>query len=167
MKMRTVTTRLNLTTEKSGRREVNEMHLMDAAAEEEAAFCESAVSVHALTSVQDYLERRVNDLPVSPVCYRCKTAAVTFAADTCLKLAAEVEDLRGSADRLERVAANSRTNASTHGKQAEQAVLDAVRYERSAERRTLEADQLEAEMDEYRRFVDLLAGEVKLDFESC
>ena len=127
MKMRTVTTRLNLTTEKSGRREVNEMHLMDAAAEEEAAFCESAVSVHALTSVQDYLERRVNALPVSPVCYRCKTAAVTFAADTCLKLAAEVEDLRGSADRLERVAANSRTNASTHGKQAEQAVLDAVR----------------------------------------
>ena len=166
MKMRTVTTKFSSTTDKSRRREVNEMHLMDATAEEEAAFCGSAVSVHALTSVQDYLERRVDDLPVSPVCYRCKAAAVTFAADTCLKLAAEVEDLRGSADRLERMAAKSRTNASTHGKQAERAVLDAVRYGRSAERRMLEADQVEAETDEYRRFVDLLAGEVKLDFES-
>ena len=165
MKMRTVTTRLNLTTDKR-RHEVNEMHLMDAAAEEEEAFCGSAVSVHALTSVQDYLERRVNDLPVPPVCYGCKTVAVTFAADTCMKLAAKVEDLRGSADRLERMAANSRTNASTHRKQAEQAVLDAVRYERSAERRMLDADQLEAETDEYSRFVDLLAGEVKLDFDS-
>ena len=164
MKMRTVTTRLNLATDRSGRREVNEMHLMDAAAGEEEAFCGSAVSVHALTSVQDYVERRVNDLPVSPVCYRCKTAAVTFAADVCLKSAAEVEDLRDSADKLEKITSNSRTNASTHGKQAEQAILDAVRYKRSAERRTLEADQMEAEADEYRRCVDLLVGEVKLDF---
>lgn len=42
------------------RREVDEMHLMDAEAEDEA-FCKVDVSVHDLTGVQDYADRRPCD----------------------------------------------------------------------------------------------------------
>ena len=50
------------------------MHLMDAEAKE--ALCRATVNVLDLTSVQDYLERRVNNLPVSTIYDRCKVVAV-------------------------------------------------------------------------------------------
>lgn len=65
------------------------MHLMDADAREEAAFRKASASIHDLTSVQDYLERRANDLPLSTICDRCKVVAVTWADDYCQKLEAD------------------------------------------------------------------------------
>lgn len=65
------------------------MHLMDADAREEAAFCKASASVHDLTSVQDYLERRANDLPLSTTCNKCKIVAVTWADDYCQNLEAD------------------------------------------------------------------------------
>ena len=70
------------------RREMTEMHLFDAEAREEEALCKIKVSVHDLTSVQNYVERRANNLPLPTICIKCKVVAVQWADDYCLKLEA-------------------------------------------------------------------------------
>ena len=58
---------------------IHEMHLMDTKAEREEAFCKANVSVHDLTSVQDYSKRRTNGLSLPTVCETCKTVAGQWA----------------------------------------------------------------------------------------
>ena len=50
-----------------GRYELIEMHLMDANTREEDPLCKATVEAPDLISVQDHLERRMNDLPVPTV----------------------------------------------------------------------------------------------------
>lgn len=144
------------------RREVTEMHLFDAEAREEEALCKIKVSVHDLTSVQDYLERRANNLPLPTICIGCKNAATPWAENYCLKLEAHARELRASADKLDGMAADCLAKADDHCRRAEEAKRDAARYRSSAERRNMEAAQLEAEADECRRLADMLAKETGL-----
>ena len=74
-KYRDLQTRLDT----EGSCELTEMHLFDADAREEEAICGAEVSVHDLTGVDDYLERRRHDLSLSTVCNRCKVSAIPFA----------------------------------------------------------------------------------------
>ena len=90
-----------------GRCELIEMHLFDADAREEKALCGADVSVLDLTIVQDYLERRMHNLPLPTVCNRCKFSAIPFAGMRRSALAAEgmsdeAEAHRGLADTLSR-----------------------------------------------------------------
>ena len=57
------------------RREMTEMHLFDAEAREEEALCNAEVSVHDLTSVQDCVKRRANNLLLPTICIGYKNAA--------------------------------------------------------------------------------------------
>ena len=143
--------------------EVDEMHLMDAEAEEEEAFCKAEVSVHDLISVQGYLERRTNGLSLPTICETCRVVAGQWAEDRRLGLEADARELRASGEELQGMAVNGRTNAESLRRQAGQADMDAARYGSSAEWRNLEADQLEDEADGCRQLVDMLARETGLN----
>ena len=69
--------------------ELIEMHVFDADAKEEEALCGAEVSVLVLTTVQDYLERRMHNLSVPTVCNGCKVSAIPFARMCHSALAAE------------------------------------------------------------------------------
>ena len=75
--------------ETNGRREIIVMHLFDEEARDEEAICETEASVHHLTTVQDYIERRVHDLALPTVCEGCKDLAAPFAENLSRDLAAE------------------------------------------------------------------------------
>ena len=62
-----------------GRYGMIEIHLFNENAREEKALCGADVSVHDLTTVQGYLERRRHDLSLPTVCNRCKVSAIPFA----------------------------------------------------------------------------------------
>ena len=162
MKARTVTTKFKLTTPTSRRNDVIEMHLMDAWANEEKALCNTDVSAHALTGVQDYLERRMTDLPIPPICSGCKTLAVQWAESHLLDLEADAEQVRTNAEEVRSMAESQRTRAESLRRQAEEAEGDAVRYRNSFERRELEAERLESEVDEHRQLVNRMASEISL-----
>ena len=90
-----------------GRCELTEMHLFDAEVREEMAMCGADASVHDLTAVQDYLERRRHDLSIPTVCNRCKVSAIRFARMRHSALADEgmsdeAETYRQLADMLSR-----------------------------------------------------------------
>ena len=121
-----------------GRYGLISIHLMDANTREEDPLCKAAVEVPDLISVQDHLERRMNDLPVPTVCGPCKVAAVPWAENRCRELEAEARDARTRAG-------------------------DVARYGSGAEAAELEADRLEERAREYRQFVERLAREVTLD----
>lgn len=94
-------------TNTEGRPELIEMHLFDLNAREEKALCKADASVHDLTTVQHYLERRRDDLSLSTVCNRCKRPAVEFAKMRSAELEAEgmtdeAEAYRRLADTLSR-----------------------------------------------------------------
>lgn len=59
---------------------LQEMHLMDEDAEEQA-FCGAMVEDVDLTSVQYHLGRRRDGSPVSPICLDCKELIVPWAED--------------------------------------------------------------------------------------
>ena len=150
--------------ETNGRYEMETMHLMDTEADEEKALRGANVPVHDLTGVDDYLERRKDGLPVGTVCEPCKAPAVRWVESHCLKLEADAGDLRASADRLERMSTNSLANArSRRRRRAEKAEREEARHQSSAERRNMEAAQLEGEADEYRRVANILARETGLE----
>lgn len=163
MKARTVTTNFRLTTPTIRRNDVIEMHLMDAGANEEKALCNTDVSVHVLTGVQDYLERRRTDLPIPPLCFGCKALAVQWAESHLLDLEADAEQVRTNAEEVRGMAESQRTKAESLRRQAEEAEGDAVRYWNSFERRELEAERLEREVGEHRRLVNRMAREISLD----
>ena len=142
--------------------EIHEMHLMDAEAEREEAFCKVEVSAHDLISVQDYSKRRTNGLSLPTVCKACKTVAGQWAKNRSLKLEADAREIRAGADKLEGMAADCLAKADGLRRRAEEAERDAARYRSSAERRNMEAVRLEAEADEYRRLADVLAKEIGL-----
>ncbi len=90
-----------------GRCELIEMHLFDADARVEKALCGADASVHDLTTVQDYLQRRRHDLSLPTVCNRCKVSAISFARMRSAELADggmtdEAETYRRLADTLSR-----------------------------------------------------------------
>lgn len=89
-----------------------EIHLFDQHAREEKALCGADVSVHDLTTVQGYLERRRHDLSLPAVCNRCKEPAIQFARIRSAELEAdgmtdEAEDFHRLADTLSRETAPS------------------------------------------------------------
>ena len=73
------------------------MHLFDEEARDAETLCETEVSVHHLTTVQDYMERRVHDLPLPTVCDGCKALAAPFAENIIRNL--ETEGLVDEAER--------------------------------------------------------------------
>ena len=70
-----------------GRSELIELHLIDTNAREEKALCGADASVHDLTTVQHYLERREHDLSLPTVCNRCKASVIHFAKMCSAELA--------------------------------------------------------------------------------
>ena len=106
------------------------------------------VSVHDLTSVQDYSKRRTNGLSLPTVCETCKPVAGQWAKNRSLKLETYARKFRAGADKLDRMAAACLAKADGLRRRAEEAERDAARYRSSAERRNLEAARLEAEADE-------------------
>ena len=100
------------------------------------------VSGHHLTGMDDYLERRANNLPLPAICEKCTAAAVPWAENRLLKFEEGLRDLLAGAERLDRMVANRRTRAGNHRRQAEEAEIEAARYQSSAERRELEDETL-------------------------
>ena len=87
------------------RYEVIEMHLFDDEAADETPLCGAGVSVHDLISVDYYLDRRKDGLPVGTVCDGCKALMVPFAVNLSLDLEADgrvvdADDYFRLADRL-------------------------------------------------------------------
>ena len=144
--------------ETNGRYEMETMHLMDTQADEEKALCGANVPADDLTGVDDYVERRKDGLPVGTVCERCKAPGVRWVESRCRKLEADAGELRAGADILERMVTNSLPNAKNCLGQSE----EAARCRSSAERRNMEAAQLEDEADDCRRVADMLERETGL-----
>lgn len=117
-----------------------EMHLFDSDARVETALCGAESSVHSRTSLQDYLERRRDDLPVPTTCELCKALAVSRIENRCRQIDADAGDLRAKAERL------------LH--------RDATRYPNSIREAKAEAMSLENEANELRQIADRLAGEL-------
>ena len=65
------------------------MHLFDAGARKEEAFCGAKTSADDRTSLQYYAKRRRDNLAVGTVCERCKDRAVAFARRLCREFVAE------------------------------------------------------------------------------
>ena len=80
------------------RYEMEAVHLMDTEADEEDAFCKARVSGHDLTGVDDYLDRRGNNLPVRPSASLARLSRASGAAHRLLKLEAGARELRASAE---------------------------------------------------------------------
>ena len=62
------------------RYEMEAVHLMDTEADEEDAFCKARVSGHDLTGVDDYLDRRGNNLPFRPSASLARLSRASGAA---------------------------------------------------------------------------------------
>ena len=65
------------------------MHLFDAEARKEVAFCGAKTSADDRTSLQYYEERRRHSLTVGTVCEPCKDRSVAFARRLCREFVAE------------------------------------------------------------------------------
>ena len=131
------------------------MHLFDTHADEEKAICGADVHIDHLTGMEEYLERRKDELPVGNVCEPCKVHAVPLVENRTLELKADAAGLEIRADELERMATGCRADR------------DAVRYRNSAEGRRAEAAELEVEAGEWRWLVKRLNGETSLDVRGC
>ena len=116
------------------------MHLFDSDAHDEEALCRAESSVHSRTILQDYLERRRDDLPVPTTCEPCKAFAVSWIENRCRQIDADAGDLRARAERL------------IH--------RDATRYPNSIREAKAEASSLEDEAYGLRQLADRLAGEL-------
>ena len=95
------------------RYEVIVMHLFDDEVADLTALCGAGVSVHDLISVDYYLERRKDGLPVETLCEGCKALAVPFAENLSCDLeddgrVDEAEEYRRLADRVARETAAQR-----------------------------------------------------------
>ena len=123
---------------------MSEMHLFDAEANEEKGLCGAGGFAHDLTTVQYYLERRMDDGPVGTVCEECKVFAVRWTDRYHRKLEADAGVCLAKAERLRR--------------------KDTVRYRNSVEQAELDADRLLEEAREYRQLADRLARETGLHF---
>ena len=73
----------------NGTYEVIVMHFFDDEAADETSLCGAGVSVHDLISVDYYLERRKDGLPVGTVCEGCKALVVPFAENLIRDLNAD------------------------------------------------------------------------------
>ena len=123
-----------------GRHEMIEVHLFDSDARDEEALCRAESSVHSRTILQDYLERRRNELTVPTTCDPCKALAASWIEKRCRQLDADACDLRAKAERL------------IH--------RDATRYPNSIREAKAEASSLENEANELRQLADRLAEEL-------
>ena len=139
------------------------MHLMDAQASVETAFCTFEADPADLTSVQYYVQCRLDNLSVPAVCIECKTASVKWIEDYCSDLEADVSALRDKAEGLLKRAKDGRREAEGDRRAVEQAARDAERFERSAERSVSEADGLWEEARVRRQFVEQLRTEIPPD----
>ena len=140
--------------------QIQTMHLMDAQASVEGAFCKSKVDADDLTSVQYYLRCRLNTLSVPTVCSECKVVAVTWIEDYCSGLKADVSALRGKVEGLLEMVAGSRGKTAGDQRAVEQAARDTERFERSVERAESEADDLQEEARVCRQLVEQLRTEI-------
>ena len=122
------------------RSDVMTMHLFDSDARDEEALCGAESSVHSRTILQDYLERRRYDLPVSTTCEPCKALAVSWIDNRCRQIDADAGDLRAKAERL-----NQR---------------DAARYPNSIREAKAEASSLADEAHGLRQLADRLTSEL-------
>ena len=127
------------------------MHLFDTQADEEKAICGAEVHIDHITGMEEYLERRKDELPVGTVCEPCKVHAVPLVESRILTLEADAEEFQIRADELDRAVAGG------HGDR------DVARYRNSAERRRSEADGLEGETREWRWLLEILKSESGLD----
>ena len=137
----------------NGRYEMETMHLFDTEAGEEKALCEVDAPIDDLMGESEYLERRMDELPVRNICEPCKVPALQWAENRVWKLEADAGELLDSADEHKRMAA---------GCQVEK---DSASYWNSAERRRSVAGELEEEARELLRLVDRLKGETDLDVQ--
>ena len=121
------------------RYEVIVMHLLDDQVAGDTPLCVAGVSVHDLISVDYYLERRQDGLPVGNVCDTCKIQAVRWAKERCQTLEADagvcLAKARGLRER------------------------DAMRYRKNVEEAKLDANRLLDKAEEYRLLADTLTGE--------
>ena len=135
-------------------------HLFNAQSSVEVPFCKSVVDANDLTSIQYYLQCRLNNLSAPMVCTECKAAVIKWIEDSCSRLEAEVQALRDKAKRLLENAEDSRRKAGGDRSAMEHAARDAERFERSAERAGSEADDLQEEARVRRQFVEQLRTEI-------
>ena len=140
--------------------QIQTMHLMDAQASVEAAFCKSKVDADDLTSVQYYRQCRLNTLSVPTVCIECKVVAATWIEDYCSGLEADVSALRNKVEGLLKMAEDSRGKAAGDQRAVEQAARDTERFERSVARAESEADDLQEEARVCRQLVEQLRTEI-------
>ena len=139
------------------------MHLMDAQASVEAAFCMFKVDLSDLTSVQYYLWCRLDSLSVPTVCAECKEGALKWLEGYCSDLEADASAFRDKAEGLLKRAVDSHRNAEGDHRAVERAARDAERFERSAERADSESDDLQEEARLCCEFVEQLRTENRLD----
>ena len=135
-------TTIRVTLMNDRRSEVMTMHLFDSDVLDEEALCRAESSVHSRSTLQDYLERRRDELPVPTTCEPCKALAASWIENRCRQLDAHAGDLHAKAERLIQ--------------------RDAARYANSIREAKEEASSLEDEADELRQLAVTLAGELGL-----